>query len=288
MNEEKQPSTTLVFPPKESDDDQTSTSSLDPLPSEGKDHQRVTINVENSISTQSLNPDAPDFTPTDFTGKSSQRRSTIADHYNIRSARTRVYSDTYQQASDSNTLIPALPSLMPELNQSTGLISTIYSRSPEDYRRRSHTASGSSYQSRGAYPSYAPLMQATPLIDEKSYPSTRPLGSQRPRAYSGRNFLTPDSLKDTRQRSHSGPGSQTISAPPNHLTGIHSLTRIMIDILRLIPPVTTIHEESQSSNSVGQGHQQSGDNALQVKEDLDEATAAENITGTCFFLRLFA
>lgn len=199
-----------------------------------------------------LNPDAPDFTPTDFkptyrsafAGITSQRRSTIADYYNPRQERTRNHSEPHPTATmnlgNASPIVPLL-SLMPECNRL---------ELTEDPRRRSKTVSSSAYQSKIVYPPASPLMGQPIMIDDNFYPNITPThryGSQRPRAATGRSLAVPTDPDPSRKRSHSGPEAlvQPLEPVEPRLSGIHSLTRMMVDILRMIHPVS-IGEESQS------------------------------------------
>jgi hypothetical protein len=64
--------------------------------------------------------------------------------------------------------------------------------------------------------------------------------SKRQRTYSSRAFVFPAQSSTSRKRSHSVPETpqqlQQQQLEP-HLSGIHSLTRIMVDLLRMINPV---------------------------------------------------
>ena len=236
-----------------------------------------------------LNPDAPDFTPIDFkptyrsefAGITSQRRSTIADYYNPRQERTRNHSEPHPTAAmNSGNASPIVPllSLMPEYNRS---------ELSEDPRRRSKTVS-SSYQSKVAYPLASPLMDQSILIDENFYPNITPThryGLQRPRAATGRSLAVAADLDLSRKRAHSGPEALVQPSEPvePRLSGIHSLTRIMVDILRSIHPVS-ISEESQSiststssiQSKYGRPSEASSQGRLQPRsQQADESLGAE-------------
>ena len=229
-----------------------------------------------------LNPNAPDFNPTNRRKSGPvciMMEKMIDDELNSHQTRTRYHSDTNQQdtahLSASSSIIRPLLSLMPELNQSTR---------PLDYRRRSHTGSSTSTQSKSTVsPSLVPLMLQTTSFDNNLAPTTF-YDYQRTRSSTVRDHAVKNEFDFIRQRSHSGPGT-LLSVSNNHLSGIHSLTKIMIDILRSISPrISIIQEESQSlstsptsllasnkypqpSNFVSQGHQQITNKTLDNDED---------------------
>ena len=262
---------------------------------------------EESESVKHLNPDAPDFSPasrSQFAGIAAQRRSTIADYYNPREDRIRYHSESHQPS----TVIPLL-SLMPEYNRLDR---------PEDSRRRSKTISASS-QSKAAQPPAAPLMEQPLMIDENFYPnitSTHRYGSQRPRAATGRSLAVPNDLDSNRKRAHSGPETlvQPFEPVEIRLSGIHSLTRMMVDILRMIQPVSSSRESqpiststsssqnksSRPSGSSSQGRVQRGNESLDgedggvvvvvapAPEDrpVDDVASLEQAAGILWLIRL--
>jgi hypothetical protein len=85
-----------------------------------------------------------------------------------------------------------------------------------------------------------------PLTDDSLYPNRH--SSKRQRIHSSRAFVFPSQLTITRKRSHSGPETP-LQPPPTHLNGIHSLTKIMIDILRMIDPLPTKDETTPQTSS---------------------------------------
>lgn len=206
-----------------------------------------------------LNPDAPDFTPIDFspTYRSElapahlHRRATQVDYYNNRYSRSRYYSESYQAAvptpSSSSTSIRPLLSLVPQYiphhRQSWTNTSVASSNSNHPWwQQESGSSTSSSYHSRPAYPLYSPLMG--PLTDDSLYPQRH--SSKRSRVHSTRAFVFPS--PSNRKRSHSGPETP-LPIPETHLTGIHSLVRIMVDLLRMIdyPGAPTTYEQSKHS-----------------------------------------
>lgn len=191
-----------------------------------------------------LNPDAPDFTPIDFspTYRSElapahlHRRATQVDYYNNRYSRSRYYSESYHGQPSTPTsfstpirpLLSLVPQYIPNHRQSWTHTSTPSSNSSQNWwQQESNSTSSSSYHSRPAYPLYSPLMG--PLTDDSLYPHRH--SSKRSRAPSTRTFVFPN--PSNRKRSHSGPDTP-LPIPETHLSGIHSLVRIMVDILRMI------------------------------------------------------
>jgi hypothetical protein len=225
-----------------------------------------TINEQQNatiVNTHHLNPDAPDFTFVDYSsGQPSlvlpllpRRRSMIADRHN---SRTRYHSETYYHPTVDVThpsLMRPLLSLMPELNSPVWSISTSIGHSswPEDHRQRSRTTTGSN-QTLSAYKSLMePQEQQQRPIDEHLYSSNQQqqqnrYGSKWQRNQGSRKLSIPSTIDSIRNRSYSGPEMSVVSTH-THLTGIHALTRIMVDILRMIRPALS-NEQSQSiSNS---------------------------------------
>ena len=164
----------------------------------------------------SLNPDAAAFTPKETSPLSerltmpstvlpSRRRSMIPDYSR---ARIRNHSDTVNTQG-----IPSLLSFMPDYDPSQ--------LSSEEYRRRAHTATGTT--------SIPPLLMST----------------------TPRTLTLHPAVDANRQRSHSGPDSALSSSPAARnsmdLSGIHSLTRIMVELLRQIRPV--LHEEHEEDEN---------------------------------------
>ncbi|CAF1099079.1 unnamed protein product [Rotaria magnacalcarata] len=213
------------------------------------------IGNDSSPSEIHLNPDAPDFTPIEFspTYRSElapghlNRRSTQLDHHHYRHLRSRYYSESFPSIPTGNSTIRPLLSLMPQQFQ--------YNRSSWNSTNQSPSASSSwwqneynnspssasSYHSKSAY---SPLMP--PLTDDTVYPHKH--SSKRQRVHSSRTFVFPNQMHDLRKRSQSGPETP-LQVPPSHLTGIHSLTKIMIDILRTIDPIPIPEEEQQKRES---------------------------------------
>jgi hypothetical protein len=217
------------------------------------------IGNDNTINEIHLNPDAPDFTPIDFspTYRSElapahlHRRATQADYYNNRQSRSRYYSESYNHSIPPNTstirpLLSLVPQYIPYHRQSWSLTTQSNSSSSNSWWQQEYSnpsSSTSSYHSKPAYPLYSPLMP--PLTDDSLYPTRH--SSKRQRIYSSRAFVFPNQITINRKRSHSGPETP-LQTPPTHLNGIHSLTKIMIDILRMIDPLP-IKEEQNSSIS---------------------------------------
>ncbi|CAF3359628.1 unnamed protein product [Rotaria socialis] len=227
------------------------------------------IGNDSSSSEIHLNPDAPDFTPIEFspTYRSElapghlNRRSTQLDHHHYRHLRSRYYSESFPSIPTGTSTIRPLLSLMPQqfpynrsswnsTNQSPSASNSWwqneYNNSP---------SSASSYHSRSAY---SPLMP--PLTDDTVFPHRHP--SKRQRVHSSRTFVFPNQMNDHRQRSHSGPETP-LQVPPSHLTGIHSLTKIMIDILRTIDPIPIPEEQQQKRESTANASSQQETNRRQ-------------------------
>ncbi|UJR22678.1 hypothetical protein I4U23_025715 [Adineta vaga] len=215
-------------------------------------------NENNTTSEIHLNPDAPDFTPIDFspTYRSElapahlHRRATQVDYYNNRYSRSRYYSESYNHSVPTNPstirpLLSLVPQYVPHHRQSWSMNSPQSASSntwwQQEYSNSSSTAS--SYHSKPAYPLYSPLM--APLTDDSLYPSRN--SSKRQRVHSSRAFVFPNQSTTNRKRSHSGPETP-LQSPPTHLNGIHSLTKIMIDILRTIDPLPIKQEQQQSKS----------------------------------------
>jgi hypothetical protein len=213
------------------------------------------IGNDNTISEIHLNPDAPDFTPIDFspTYRSElapahiNRRATQLDYYNNRQSRSRYYSESYHHSIPTNTstirpLLSLIPQYIPYHRQSWTTTTPSNSYWQQDYSNP--PSSTSSYHSKPAYPLYSPLMP--PLTDDSLYPNRH--SSKRQRIHSSRAFVFPSQLTITRKRSHSGPETP-LQPPPTHLNGIHSLTKIMIDILRMIDPLPIKDETTPQTSS---------------------------------------
>jgi hypothetical protein len=196
-----------------------------------------------NTTTIDLNPDAPDFKPIDFTSTyrsefapaHSQRRATQGDFYNDRHLRTRYHSATQPNRESLTSTIRPLLSIVPQYiskhrkSWSTATPSSSNSWRTQEYNDTSH-----------ARPAYQPL------IGENNYSYNKPT-SKRQRAHSGRTFVYPNQPTMSRQRSHSGPDT-FLQSPSTHLSGIHSLTRIMVDILRMINPIP--EEQKQNDLSI--------------------------------------
>jgi hypothetical protein len=215
------------------------------------------IGNDNTISEIHLNPDAPDFTPIDFspTYRSElapahlNRRATQIDYYNNRQTRSRYYSETHHHhtiPTNTSTIRPLLslvPQYVPYHRQSWSTTAPSNAYWQQDYSNP--PSSTSSYHSKPAYPLYSPLMP--PLTDDSLYPNRH--SSKRQRIHSNRAFVFPSQLTLTRKRSHSGPETP-LQTPPTHLNGIHSLTKIMIDILRIIDPLPIKDESKIKTSSI--------------------------------------
>ncbi|UJR26384.1 hypothetical protein I4U23_007716 [Adineta vaga] len=195
-----------------------------------------------------LNPDAPDFKPTDFTSSYHselapahlQRRATHGDFQYDGRNRTRNHSDTLHHGESLTTIRPLL-SIVP---QYTPYHRKSWSTTTSNSLWQSELNHSTSPNSKSVTQIYAPLMPQPLLPDENNFLHKQP--TKRPRAYSGRavmSSLNPPTY--TRQRSQSGP-EPSIQPPSSHLTGIHSLTRIMVDLLRLIKPI--VEEQSQQQD----------------------------------------
>lgn len=211
-----------------------------------------------------LNPDAPDFKPIELAASHpSQRRATHTELDDQRNARIRFYSETNPHADSSTSIIRPLLSIVPQYIPhhrkswaSTTPLSTSSSSSwwPQEYSNPSSVAS--SYQTKAAYQIYTPLMEQPSLMDENgySYNQQQKYPPKRPRANTGRPFIHPNKSDKLRTRSHSGP--EPPSSPlSTHLTGIHSLARIMVDVLRLIKPnaeETKTSEDKIVSNNLSE------------------------------------
>jgi len=217
------------------------------------------IGNDNTINEIHLNPDAPDFTPIDFspTYRSElapahlNRRATQVDYYNNRQSRSRYYSESYNHSIPPNTstirpLLSLVPQYIPYHRQSWSMTTPPNASSNSWWQQEysNPSSSTSSYHSKPAYPLYSPLMP--PLTDDSLYPNRH--SSKRQRTYSNRAFVFPNQITTNRKRSHSGPETP-LQIPPTHLNGIHSLTKIMIDILRIIDPLPIKQEQKQQNSS---------------------------------------
>jgi hypothetical protein len=260
------------------------------------------IGNENTSATGThLNPDAPDFKPLDFNSTYHSelapahvyRRATHSDSYENRNSRTRFHSETYQN-SDSSTIRPLLsivPQYIPHHRKSWNTIMPLSKSSsnswwPQEYSNPSSAAS--SYQSKPAYQIYTPLMEQQPLTDENEYTYNQQQHKyppKRPRAYSGRGFANSNQKLTTRKRSHSGPDTP-LSPSSAHLNGIHSLTRIMVDLLRMINPIpeeqketnesilsTNLTEDSTIENRYQQGNQFIDAENILIKNEMSTTAA---------------
>jgi hypothetical protein len=227
------------------------------------------IGNENTINEIHLNPDAPDFTPIDFspTYRSElapahlNRRISQVDYYNNRHSRSRYYSETYHHSIPTNTatirpLLSLIPQYIPYHRQSWTTANPPNPTSGNSWWQQDYsnpTNSTSSYHSKPAYPLYSPLMP--PLTDGNLYPNRH--SSKRQRIHSSRAFVFPSQMTMNRKRSHSGPETP-LQPPPTHLHGIHSLTKIMIDLLRMIDPLPMKddEEQKQKNQSISSSSQQ--------------------------------
>jgi hypothetical protein len=224
------------------------------------------IGNENTPETpKHLNPDAPDFKPIDIksTYRSElapahvHRRATYSDSYDNQNSRTRYYSETNQN-SDTSTIRPLLsivPQYIPRHRKSWTTTTTLSASSsnswwPQEYSNPS--SASSSYHSRPAYQMYTPLMEQQSLTDENEYSYNQQQHKyppKRPRASSGRAFVHPNQTLTSRKRSHSGPETP-LSPPSAHLNGIHSLTRIMVDLLRMINPIPEEQKQKETNDFI--------------------------------------
>ncbi|CAF1294571.1 unnamed protein product [Adineta steineri] len=226
------------------------------------------IGNDNTMNEIHLNPDAPDFTPIDFspTYRSElapahlHRRATQVDYYNNRHSRSRYYSESYHHSVPTNTstirpLLSLVPQYIPYHRQSWSTTTpppppSASSSSNAWWQQQDYSnpsSSTSSYHSKPAYPLYSPLMP--PLTDDSLYPNSRQSSSKRQRIHSSRAFVFPSQTTTNRKRSHSGPETPLIP-PPTHLNGIHCLAKIMIDILRLIDPLPIKQEQKSNKTEI--------------------------------------
>lgn len=235
----------------------------------------------------SLNPDAPDFTPIDFspTYRSElapahlHRRATQVDYYNNRYSRSRYYSESYQGQATTPTsgtpirpLLSLVPQYIPNHRQSwTNASAASSSNSSQSWWQQESTGSSasSSYHSRPAYPLYSPLMG--PLTDDSLYPYRH--SSKRSRVHSTRAFVFPST--NNRKRSHSGPETP-LPIPETHLNGMHSLVRIMVDILRMIehPGAATTYQQSKHRRQQQQHEDSTEVEDVFVEESIPTITAS--------------
>ncbi|CAF3991402.1 unnamed protein product [Rotaria magnacalcarata] len=246
---------------------------------EGTHHKRSHLlhveNINKPIGSH-LNPDAPDFKPSDTSStyhsdlipRHSQRRATHVDSHRIRHPRTRYYSDTYHypessSSIDTSTIRPLLsivPQYIPYDPQSWNAITPLPSSEnvwrPHAYNDVSNTAS--SYCSRPPCQNYSPLMQQQQqsLSDVNHFHNHHQNKHARKRTctFSGGTFVHTNQAKPIgRQRSLSGPEtalqSSVLLSSSWHLDGIHSLTRIMVDILRNINQVSDDQKQKYASMS---------------------------------------
>jgi hypothetical protein len=198
-----------------------------------------------NTTTKDLNPDAPDFKPIDFTSTyhsefapaHSQRRATQGDLYNDRHLRTRYHSATHPNRETLTSTIRPLLSIVPQYISKHRKSWSTATPSLSNSWRPQESNDTSSYHSRVVY---------QPLINEKNYSYNKPT-SKRQRAHSGRTVVYPNQSTMSRQRSYSGPET-FLQSPSTHLSGIHSLTRIMVDILRMINPIP--EEEKQNDLAI--------------------------------------
>jgi hypothetical protein len=110
------------------------------------------------------------------------------------------------------------------------------------------------------------------LTDEDNLSSSQQQNkypSKRPRAYSGRAFLYSNQTATSRKRSHSGP-EPPLPPPSTHLNGIHSLTRIMVDVLRMINPIPEEQREKNQSISSTDGTEHTSVEHQQQSNELDQ------------------
>lgn len=224
-----------------------------------------------------LNPNAPDFIPaiakstyhSELTPKYVERRKTHVDPpTSTRHSRTRYYSDTYHYpesltSTDTSTLRPLLsitPQYLPYDQQSTSAITLLLpsKNSSRLYETTNVSNLISSYNSRPTVHCYTSLIhQQTPSSSNVNYfhnQHKNKHSSKRIRTYSGRTSSNPNSSKTFhRQRSYSD-ADTSLELSSGHLNGIHSLTRIMVDILRNINQVAEKQKQESmaSTNTVPQ------------------------------------
>jgi hypothetical protein len=256
------------------------------------------IRNDNKTTGKHLNPDAPDFKPIDISSTyrselapaHSQRRATQSDFYDGHHSRTRYYSESQHNpeslTSTTTSTIKPLLSIVPQYiphhrkswTQTTPLsLSSSNAWWPQEYSNTSSAAS--SYHSRPAYQIYSPLMEQQSLTDENNYSFNQQqhkYPSKRPRAYSGRAYVYSNQTTIGRKRSHSGPETP-LPPPPAHLNGIHSLTRIMVDLLRLINPIPEEQKELNESISSTNLTEDSPIQNLENKEPSNEFIQAEHV-----------
>ena len=231
-----------------------------------------------------LNPNAPDFTPPTYRSELApahlQRRATLVDQqHNHRQSRSRYYSESHPEPIDTSDLRPLL-SISPTYHRPSWN-ATANTCWPNDNDEESRNAStrAFSFHSRSTHPVYPSLMQQQPLTDENNYLASP--RTHRQRTYSGRTTFLPPPTHVARQRSQSGP-EVPCPVSPAHLSGIHALARIMVDVLRLIPSsrpsrrhadLPTEHEHPRPSPDHLSGHLQhrrQGDVSSDVKVDFGD------------------
>ena len=260
----------------------------------------LNLSNENISSTlgKFLNPDAPDFKPSDSklslhslpAQGHKQRRATHSEVYDKHHSRQRNFSDTYANIDPSTipSLLSIVPQYIPKHRRSwTATMPTTTASSsqsstsnsswwPQEYSNPSSLAS--SYQSRTAYQMYTPLMEveSSTIEQEPSDDQQQSYPPNRPRALSGRIFPSSSLMSmNTRKRSHSGP-EPPLTLPSSHLSGIHSLTRIMVDILRRIKPI--IEENKETTNLVANDENLTvNSTSNQQNQSVNQITEPENI-----------
>ncbi|CAF0888614.1 unnamed protein product [Didymodactylos carnosus] len=208
---------------------------------------------ERTFFNSRLNPDAPDFKPIDMSP--TYRTELAHPRRSYPDSRLRHYSESYRHPA----IRPLLPNYQPLYQQryNNNNNNNTPASQPESWNRvwqqqeqqqphkRSLTigdANTNEYSSVPAYHSrnamrnhslYSPLSKYSAYDNDYNDSQHR----NRQRTYSGKAFVFPTTKppssmlhqnESQRIRSQSGPGSH------QHLSGIHSLTRIMVDVLKMI------------------------------------------------------
>ena len=255
------------------------------------------IGNDNITHKVQLNPDAPNFTPIDFspTYRSElapahlRRRATQIDYHHHRYLRSRYYSESHPYSlSAANSPIRPLLSLVPQrfpYNRQTWTATTESSTSnswwQQDYSNLPNLSS--SYHSKPTYSLYSSLI--SPLTDGSLYSNIH--SSKRQRIHSNRAFVFPSHTTTNRKRSYSGP-EVPLKPPPTHLNGIHALTKIMIDILRMIEPLPIGEEKTQKQGqhrrcSQQQKQNESSDMDVFVDDEILTITASiDKLSGNLY------
>jgi hypothetical protein len=227
------------------------------------------INTDNTTIAKHLNPDAPDFKPIDFTSTyrselapshRQRRRATQVEFYDDHHSRARYYSDAHQNEEsitsiNTSTIKPLLsiaPQYIPRHRKSWSTTTpSLLSNSWNTQEYSNASSAAASYHSKPVHQLYSPLMQQQLLTDDDddnySYNQQQNKNtSRRTRTFSGRPFVYSNQSTTSRKRSHSGPQTP-LQSRSIHLNGIHSLTRIMVDLLRMISPISDEHKQQYQS-----------------------------------------